>query len=226
MSSMRKISGFIISLLLLLPLCCKGGDTVRYPINPMKGIRIGVDVSKFFLPLMYNNERMGFEATADMHVKGNIFATAEAGWLRANLDNDTAYQYKSNGVYAKVGIDYNMLKSRRPNSNDIVYAGFRYGFSVFGQEVDDVTIPGYYWPDAPGQSISKTTLSAHWLELLLGIKAEVLKNFYIGLTCRLKFKIVSPKDDYSTPYLIPGYGSGSSNPVFGLNYYISYNLKF
>ncbi len=175
---------------------------------------------------MYDNERMGFEATADMHVKGNFFAVAEAGWLRVDLDRDTAYHYKSNGFYAKVGIDYNMLKSRRPHSNDILYFGFRYGFSIFTQEVEDITIPGYYWPDVTGQSIPRSTLNAHWVELLLGVKAEVLKNFYVGLTFRFKVKFISPKDDYSTPYLIPGYGSGGTGYALGLNYYVSYNIRF
>ncbi len=212
--------------MLLFPVLCKAQDTIRYPINEMKGIRVGIDVSKLFLPLMYDNERMGFEATAEMHVKGNMFGVAEVGWLRVNLDRDTAYHYKSNGIYAKVGIDYNLLKSRRPFSNDILYVGARYGFSIFSQEADNVTIPGYYWPDATDQVIPKNTMQAHWIEILLGIKAEVLKNFYIGLTFRGKFKFISPKDEYSTPYLIPGYGSGSSGFALGLNYYVSYNIHF
>lgn len=222
---MRKISGFIISFLLLLPLLCKGQDTIRYPINAMKGIRLGVDISKPFLPLIYHNERIGFEAAADRHVKGNFFAVAEAGWLRVNLDRD-AYHYKSNGVYAKIGTDYNLLKSRRPFSNDLVYAGFRYGFSLFNEEADNITIPGYYWPDVPGQSIPRHTMTAHWIEMLLGVKAEVLKNFYVGLTFRFKFKIVSPGDDYSTPYVIPGYGNADSGYALGINYYLSYNIHF
>ncbi len=224
--SMQRISGFIISILLLFPLYCQGQDTIRYPINAMKGIRIGVDVSKLILPLIYDNERWGFEATADMFIKGNFFGVAEAGWLRVNLENDTAYYYKSNGLYAKVGIDYNLLKSRRPYSNDMVYAGFRYGVSVFNYEVDDITVPQYYWPGETGHRIPKNTLNAQWIELLLGIKAEVLKNLYVGLTFRAKFRIIAPKDDFTTPYQIPGYGDGGKGFALGLNYYVSYNFHF
>ena len=223
---MQKISGFIISILLLLPVWCSAQDTIRYPINEMEGIRIGVDFSKLLLPFIYDGERMGFEATADMHVKGNFFAVAEAGWLHVNLDRDTAYHYKSNGIYGKLGADYNLLKSRRPYSNDIVYAGARYGLSVFSHQAENVTIPGHFWPDATDQTIPKNTMHAHWLELLLGVKAEVLKNLYVGLTVRLKFKIVSPKDDYSIPYMIPGYGNGNAGSAIGLNYYLSYNIHF
>lgn len=223
---MRKISGFIISLFLLVPVFCKGQDTIRYPIHAMEGIRIGFDISKPLLPFMYDNERFGIEASADMHIKGNFFGIAEAGFLRIDLDRDTAYHYKSNGVYAKAGIDFNLTKSRIPYNNDSFYAGVRYGFSVFGHEADNVTIPGYYWPDAENQSIPQNTMSAHWVELLLGIRAEVLKNFYIGLTFRGKFKIVSPKGKNSTPYIIPGYGKGSSGFELGLNYYLYYNIHF
>ena len=223
---MQRISGFIISLLLLATVWCSAQDTTRYPINAMEGIRIGVDVSKILLPVLYKGERMGFEATADMHFKGNLFFVAEAGWLHINLDRDTAFHYKSNGIYGKLGVDYNLLKSRRPNSNDIVYAGARYGLSVFSHQADRVTIPGHFWPDATDQTVPKNTMHAHWLELLFGVKAEMLKNLYVGLTFRLKFKIISPKDDYSTPYQIPGYGNGNSGSAFGINYYVSYNIHF
>ena len=220
-----KISGYIISALLLLTVWCHAQDTVRYPVNEMKGIRIGIDLSKPLLPLMFNGERIGFEASADMHIKGNLFATAEAGWLYANLDREN-FHYRESGFYGKLGVDNNLLKSRIPYSNDIVYVGARYGFSMFSHQVDRITIPGYFWGDAPNQIIPKNTLTAHWLELLLGVKAEVLKNFYVGMTFRFKFIIVAPKDEYSTPYLIPGYGYGNEGFALGLNYYISYNIHF
>ena len=210
---------------LLLPVWCSAQDTVRYPINEMKGIRIGVDISKLLLPVIYKGERMGFEATADMHVKGNIFATAEAGWLNVNLDKEE-YHYRQNGMYLKAGVDYNLLKSRRPYSNDIVYAGGRYGLSVFNHQADRITVPGHFWDDATNEVIPKNTMYAHWLEILFGIKAEVLKNLYAGMTFRLKFTIVSPKDDYSTPYMIPGFGNGNSGFALGINYYVSYNIHF
>ena len=210
---------------LLLPVLCSAQDTIRYPINAMKGIRVGVDFSKLLLPVIYKGERMGFEAAADIHVKGNIFAAAEAGWLNVNLDKEE-YYYRENGMYGKLGVDYNLLKSRRPNSNDIVYAGARYALSVFSQQADHVTVPGYFWPDDTDGSIHKNMMNAHWLELLLGVKAEVLNNLYAGMTFRFKFSIVSPKDDYSTPYLIPGFGNGNSGFALGINYYVSYNIHF
>lgn len=212
-------------MLLLLPVWCSAQDTIRYPINAMKGIRVGVDVSKLLLPVIYRNERIGFEATADAHVRGNFFGVVEAGWLRLNMD-DTAFHYSENGFYGKAGIDYNLLKSRRPYSNDIVYAGVRYGVSVFSQQADGITIPGYFWPDAADYSIPKNTMQAHWIELLFGVKAEVLKNLYAGMTFRFKYKLLTPKGDYSKPYQIPGYGNGSSGYALGINYYLSYNIRF
>ena len=227
---MQRISGFIISILALLPLLCNAQDSTRFPINAMKGVRIGVDFSKFLLPVIYKNERIGFEATADVHFKGNFFFTAEAGWLKVNLDRrpdpEYKYLYKENGFYGKIGIDYNLLKSRRPNSNDIVYGGVRYGFSTLSQQAEQITIPGYLWHNLTDAIIPKNTLNAHWIEFLLGVKAEVLTNLYVGLTFRLKFLIIAPKDEYSIPYMIPGYGNGNQNYAIGLNYYVSYNFHF
>ena len=212
-------------MLLLLPVWCNAQDSTRYPINAMKGIRIGIDISKPALYLMYNRERLGFEAAADMHIKNNLFATAETGWLRVNLDR-TDFHYQENGLYGKLGIDYNQLKSRRPNSNDIVYTGVRYGFSTFNQQGEGINVPGHYWPDATDQIIPKTTLNAHWAELLFGVKAEVLRNLYLGMTFRFKFMLVSPKDKYCIPYLIPGYGNGYEKYALGINYSLSYNFQF
>ena len=208
-----------------MPVWCNAQDTIRYSINAMKGIRIGVDFSKLLLPVIYKGERMGFEATADRHIKGNMFASTEAGWLNVNLNRED-YHYRQNGVYGKLGVDYNLLKSRRPYSNDIVYAGARYALSVFSHQADHVTVPGHYWPDATDGNIPKNTMHAHWVELLFGVKAEVLKNLYTGMTFRFKFLIVSPKDSYSTPYQIPGYGNGDSGFALGINYYVSYNFHF
>jgi len=222
---MRKISGYIISILLLLQTLCNAQDTIRFPINEMKGVRVGIDNSKLLFPLIFSGERMGFEVTADMHVKGNFFAVSEAGWLNVNL-NRQDFHYRQNGFYGKLGIDFNLLKSRRPYSNDIVYAGARYAFSTFNHRANRVIIPGHFWGDAQNQIIPKNHMTAHWAEILLGVKAEVLTNLYISLTFRGKFLLSPPKDKYSTPYLIPGYGFGNSNFVLGINHYVSYNIYF
>jgi hypothetical protein len=212
-------------MLLLLSALCNAQDTIRYPVNEMKGIRIGIDNSKLIFPLIFKGERIGFEITADMHVKGNFFAVSEAGWLHVNLNRED-FHYNQNGFYGKVGIDYNLLKQRRPNSNDIVYAGVRYAFSTFNQQAKNVFIPGHFWEDATGQIIPKNHMNVHSVEILLGVKAEVLTNLYVGLTFRGKFLLTPPKDKYSTPYLIPGYGFGNTNFVVGINHYVSYNIFF
>ena len=168
---------------------------------------------------------MGLGVTADMHIKGNFFGTAEAGWLKVNL-NKTDFRYRAEGYYARAGADYNMIKSRRPFSNDIVYAGARYCFSTFNHQADRIFVPGYFWHDASGLYFPKKSLTAHWAELLLGVKAEVLTNLYVGITFRLKFMLIAPKDEYSTPYMIPGYGNGGENFVIGINYFLSYNIHF
>jgi len=224
---MKTISRYIISFVVfLMPVICSAQDTIRYPINPMKGIRVGVDFSKFLLPLLFNYERSGFEASIDMYVRENMFAIVEAGWLNVSLAR-TDFLYKQYGTYGKIGIDYNLLKHKVPKSNDMVYAGVRYGYSKFNQQAERVIIPGYYWPpDLRGETIPLTYMNAHWLELLLGVKAEVLKNLYLGMSFRLKFRLIPPKDEFSTPYMIPGYGTGSEKSALSINYYLSYNIHF
>ena len=222
---MQRISGYIISLFLCFSAICSAQDTIRYPINEMKGVRIGVDLSTIPFMFIEKFERVGMGATADVHIKGNFFGVAEAGWLRVSLDKPD-FHYRSDGFYARVGTDYNLLKPRRPFTNDIVYGGVRYCFSTLSHQADRVNVPGYFWGDGSGLSMPKNTMNVHWMELLLGVKAEVITNLYISLNFRLKFLIVSPKEEYSTPHNIPGYGNGSSNFVVGINYFLSYNIHF
>ena len=223
---MKKISRYIISLaLLLLPVICYAEDTIRYPVNEMKGVRVGVDFSKFVFPFLFNYERSGFEASVDVHVSKNMFAIVEAGWLHVNLAR-TDFLYKQFGTYGKIGIDYNLLKHKVPNINDMVYGGVRYGFSQFNHQAERITIPGYYWqPDLRRETIPLSSMNAHWLELLFGVKAEVLKNFYIGMSFRLKFRLIPPKDEFSIPYMIPGYGNGYEKSAISITYYLSYNIS-
>jgi len=223
---MQKISGYITNVLLIISALCNAQDTIRFPINEMKGVRLGIDVSTVPFMIATNLERIGFGLSADMHIKGNFFGVAETGWMKVNLEKSN-YRYDTEGYYGRLGIDYNLLKPRRPNSNDIFYAGLRYCYATFNHKAQNITVPGYFWrPDATELSMPITALDAQWLELLLGVKTELLKNFYISLTFRLKFLLITPKDNFSTPYLIPGFGNGDSNTVVGINYFLSYNIFF
>jgi hypothetical protein len=84
-----------------------------------------------------------------------------------------------------------------------------------------------YFPEAPtvisGEKFNG--LSAQWLEVVVGIKAEVLKNIYVGFSVRMNRMISNKKPDNFDNLYIPGFNR-TYNGDFGVgfNYTVSYFL--
>ena len=64
-----------------------------------------------------------------------------------------------------------------------------------------------------------------WLEAVMGLRANVYKDFYLGLNVRYRTRLNMSKNEYSEPYYIPGYGLGKSTSI-GITYSIIYKLPF
>jgi hypothetical protein len=114
--------------------------------------------------------------------------------------------------------------------NNAITIGGRFAAASFSQTLNDYTIFNsnhLYNPDflpgiQPNQEFS--SLNASWLEFVMGIKAELFANIYIGMSARLGF-LVSNKEDERFPNLwIPGFNKVTDGSNFGVsyNYSISY----
>src|SRR3546814_212804 len=138
--------------------------------------------------------------------------------------DEIRYNYNTRGMFGRLGIDYNFMKRRQSLSSEMAYVGFRYGFSSFSLQADSVLLTESYWGDLL-TSVPKTTMQAHWAELLLGVKAEIADNFFLGWTIRAGFLVAGgiPKRDVVT-IIVPGYGKTEKRPVFGFTYSIYYRF--
>lgn len=209
-------------------------DTIRKPAAdttaaiPVKdsifqvpgGLRIGVDLSRIVTAIYYPY-RKEITVVADARLKSNLYAAAELGYTNTPY-SDSSYTYKGSGAFVTLGVDYNFLKKQYPSEKNMFYAGIRYGFSHLTYEVPTYTISDRYWGDNLHGSVPKTSVNAHWVELVLGLKAEVLKNFFLGWSLRERILISGVKTDEITPLVIPGYGSGAKKSVFDMQYTVSY----
>ncbi|RBL92961.1 DUF6048 family protein [Chitinophaga flava] len=201
-------------------------DTTR--IVPVKdsinhipgGLRIGVDLSRIVTSIYYPYRKEG-TVVADIRLTPSLYAAAEIGYANTP-HSDTNYIYKGNGAFITLGIDYNFLKRQFPSEKNMFYGGIRYGFSHLTYEVPFYKITNTYWGNNLSGSIPKTNINAHWIELVLGLKAEVLKNFFLGWSLRERILISNVKSDEFTPLVIPGFGSGSKKAVFDMQYTVSY----
>jgi hypothetical protein len=186
------------------------------------GLRIGVDISRFAL-LYFQPYRTDVTIQADAQLNKNIYAALETGFNRT-AHTDTAYSYKGSGAYVTLGVDYDFLKKREPSEKNMVYGGIRYGFARNTYEVPFYNIKNEYWGSNIQGFFPKTSITAHWIELVFGLRVEVLKNFFLGWGVREKILISSSADDATPPLVIPGFGNGKKKSQFDMTYTVSYYI--
>ena len=184
-------------------------------------LRIGIDVHNYVLAAIAPY-RSGIDLVAEYKATQNIYAVIEGGYNYFKKEN-IRVTYISKGNYIRLGVDYNLRKSEEPNDRDIYYIGFRYGYSMFSQEVPQYILLNEYWGDSYS-SMAPEDGFAHWAELLTGFKVEVVKNWYLGMGLRLKFFIHRSKTGIEPVQYVPGYSQNYNSAVMDFNYTIAYNI--
>jgi hypothetical protein len=185
------------------------------------GPRIGIDLAPFFY--YFTTPRIvGAELSVDFEIYKNIYPVLELGYSSTSESKET-FDYESAGNYARVGIDYNVLKLKDRSEHHVMTVGFRYGISLFKQSSENVLIYSDYWGDYMSEPY-ENSLRGHWIELVGGIKVEVFSNLYMGWLLRYKFLLNQNMDPVMIPALIPGYGNGADTSTFGFSYSIFYMI--
>ncbi|MDX9881082.1 MAG: DUF6048 family protein [Prolixibacteraceae bacterium] len=187
----------------------------------MKGIRMGYDLTRPVQYLWNIGDRYGSEVSFDMEVVPNTFPVFETGWEAQKINSDFL-QYRSSGSYSRVGVDYNFLVAEHKNDKDILFMGLRYGFTLARQQVESFTSTSY-WEQSVGR-FPPQNFNAHWAEIVLGTRIEVLKNVFLGWSIRGKIGLSHKDFDMPPVYFIPGYGKAENGFNFDFSYAVLYNL--
>jgi hypothetical protein len=221
---MRKILKYFFSISVL----CFLFSASYSQSERIKGLRIGVDLSRFSLYFI-DPGRTGFQVSADFEVIDNLYATVEYGQQKVSFtEKDTIdrikYNYNSDGSYYRIGVDYNFLKYKMQNQYDMLFLGLRFGSSEMTHSADNITIFSPYWGNYTEGSVPEKHLNAYWTELVAGVRAELFKNFFMGWSVSGRLMLKQDKDDTIDPYNIPGFGNGSKKSGFGFNYSIYYKI--
>lgn len=188
------------------------------------GLRVGVDLYKIGQSFRNNNYK-GIEFTGDYRLTKNYYLAGEIG-NENTTENDYLINFTTKGTYLKAGFDYNFYENWLDMEN-IITVGLRYGASSFSQTLNSYKIytTNHYFDENPVYSPGTTTngLSAQWLEVVVGMKAKVIQNFYLGFSFRMN-KLFSNKSPANFENLyIPGFNRtyGGSFGA-GFNYTLSY----
>ncbi|MGJ8744132.1 DUF6048 family protein [Polaribacter sp.] len=191
------------------------------------GLRIGVDISKP-IKAIFDATYTGYEIVGDYRINKRFFAAAEIGFE----ENTTQEDYTNStvkGSYARIGFNFNAYENWLDMNNEII-VGFRYGFSLFDQTLNNYTpnVNSTYFPStAITTPITASNLNAHWTEFLVGFKVETMHNLFMCFSGSYKILLsVKDPENFKTLYA-PGFNRiFDSNTGFGFNYTISYLIPF
>lgn len=239
------MSRYFISLLLFLvvwgvfsqgePLDLNQKDTLAR--KQEYGLRVGVDLSRPVLAFTID-DYTGLEFVADYRLTEKLWLAGELGNEKRTqsegLENLDLYNYTTSGSYLKLGVDYNTYQNWYGMNNSITIGG-RYALASFSQTLNDFRFfqedrffspDGFVLGSADAQEFSDR--NATWLEFVVGLKAELFANIYLGMSIRLAHLITQSQEDLNRfPNLwIPGFNRVTDGAKWGVgyNYSISYFL--
>jgi hypothetical protein len=120
-------------------------------------------------------------------------------------------------------MEYDLLKIKKKEvgRNDNLLVGAFYGYAVQQHSSPRYLIRNDYWNDFSG-NFTKNTVNTHWLEVSLGPRAEMFKNFFLSWSLHILFTVYQNNNGLMDPYLIPGYGNGMNK----VNASFSYNIEY
>lgn len=185
------------------------------------GVRVGVDLLPFAGYFM-DPQMRGYELFLDAEVSDGWYLVAEGGRLKYDK-TEVDYAYSMKGSYLKLGVDHNIL-GRDPRESESIFWGLRIGAVDMTHEAEEITIRDGYWGDL-NTALPADRLRPFWFEATIGIKAEVLKNFFMGWNVRGHFLLIYPKH-VMRPYIIPGYGNAEKKFPVTFNYTLTYRFPY
>ena len=198
-------------------------DTAKVMYPERYGLRLGVDLHKIARSF-YEKDYRGFEVVGDYRLTKRFYLAGELGNENKTVDDDRL-NFTTKGTYFKVGFDYNSFENWLDMEN-MIYVGMRYGVSSFTHTLNSYKIydpTNYYGEHVVISGKEYDGLTASWVEIVGGIKAELFHNLYMGFSVRLNYLVSNKKPDGFDNLFIPGYNRTYDGKFgAGFNYTLSY----
>jgi len=200
-------------------------DTVR--LNNSYGLRLGVDLQNIVTSLT-NPRFRGIEFMADYRISHKFYLAGEIGNQEKTIA-ETSISTTASGSYIKAGLDYNAIENL-PGMRNLVFVGFRYGYANFSQRLNNYSIATqddfFERVTVTDNNLTSSGLSAHWLELIAGLKVELINNLFLGFSVSVQRNIYDQKPDGFDNHYIPGFGTTNDfgEVSAGYRYFIQYYL--
>lgn len=152
-----------------------------------------------------------YEAGLRINLKDKYFPAFELGYGKADHNNDaTNISYKTNAPYARIGMDFNVLK----NKHDIyrLFAGVRYAFTSFKYDLSHPGMTDPVWGNPAPYEAYGVKCSYQWLEAVIGVDAKMWGPIHLGWSVRYRSRLSYNDGPLGNSWYVPGYGkTGGSN---------------
>lgn len=212
-----RISVFIFSICIPWQFLT-GQDTIYVPLK----VSFGGEVTG---PVIYAAEKntLNLEFHLSYDRSENTAISLNSGYSNYQYSQYN-YEYIAKGIFARTGLDFNLLNPQKLNGLYYAGIGVHYGISRFTSEVSSFTTDNYWGPVT--SSVPMRTSFAHFVEVTPGVRAEIFKNISIGWTISLRLLLSSGAGENLRPLYIPGFGNGSNRVNAAIGYFISWNIPY
>ena len=221
----------IISGSLLFFVCNGYGQDSIPKYSERYSLRFGIDMSKPIRSVVEDRYK-GFEFTADYRLTHTLYLAGEVGIEDKRVVSESI-DFQTLGEYLKLGFDINLFKNWQGMENQLL-TGFRLGTSKHQHRLHGYAIRqlNHFWKEELYKTLNTpvefNNLKAFWFEILVGVKAELLNNLYLGISVRMNYLINDKEVDNFGNLYVPGFHRVSDISPWGtgLNYTIMYQFPF
>lgn len=202
----------------------KKGAAKREVESKQLGLHLSADAFGYIYPIFVKDKYYCSEISATLDINNRFFPTVEVGLGQTNMVSQL-YEigYSTRAPFYRIGMDYNVqYKNKKPG---YIYLGARVGYTMFDYSVEAPPLVDPVWGDKAPVSFTDVPCQAVWAEAVGGLRAEIVRNFYMGWSLRYKYPIYRGPIANGGPWYIPGFGAGSKG-VLGATYIIGYYFNF
>lgn len=194
-------------------------------IGLWQGILVETDLVPLVQTAIVNKDIFRFQGNVQVNLKNKYFPTLEAGFAGAKKSSAEDVQFKTNGLFGKMGIDIPVFKPKNKSTQEsnLFLAGIRLGMSHFNYSLNNLTITDGYWGGTEPINFDKIATTKFWFEINAGIRVEVFKNIFMGWNIKNRHLINKAKPGEIAPWYIPGYGVGKDSG-WGFSYTLGYRF--
>lgn len=219
----------IISGLFLFMVCIGYGQDSIPKYTERYSLRFGIDMSKPIRSVVEDHYK-GLELTADYRLTHTLYLAGEIGTEDKRVVSESL-DFQTSGEYLKLGLDINLFRNWQGMENQLL-TGFRLGTSTHKHQLHGYAVRqlNHFWQEQlykPLKTpIEYNNLSAFWFELLVGVKAELLTNLYMGVSLRMNYLINDKEVDNFDNLYVPGFHRVPDVSPWGagLNYTMMYQF--